>query len=145
MTTTMLYSAEEVANVLGLHVRTVRGYVRDGRLPAVRIGKQYRIAERDLREFTGGKSAHGQNGSDSPRVEVSSIVQIDAVDRGVMDRITTHVVAAAASGAREERRVHVQTVYDESRERLKVIVVGDPDDTAEMVTLVGALIKGIDQ
>jgi excisionase family DNA binding protein len=142
--TSVLYSAEEVANVLGLHVRTVRGYVRDGRLPAVRIGKQYRIAEHDLREFTNGKSAQGESAPTSPRVEVSAIVQIDAVDRDVMDRITTHVVAAATGGSRDERHVHVQTVYDESRERLKVIVVGDADDTAEMVTLVSALMKGID-
>ena len=39
-----MYSVEQVADLLGLHVRTVRGYVRDGRLKAVRIGKQYRIA-----------------------------------------------------------------------------------------------------
>ena len=48
-----VYSAEQVADILGLHVRTVRGYVRDGRLPAVRMGKQYRITERDLKAFAG--------------------------------------------------------------------------------------------
>ena len=35
-----LYSVEQVAEHLGLHVRTVRNYVRDGRLKAVRIGKR---------------------------------------------------------------------------------------------------------
>jgi excisionase family DNA binding protein len=29
------YSVERVANLLGLHVKTVRTYVRDGRLKAV--------------------------------------------------------------------------------------------------------------
>ncbi len=48
-----MYSVEEVAARLGLHVRTVRNYVRDGRLKAVRIGKQYRIAAADLEELTG--------------------------------------------------------------------------------------------
>ena len=43
-----LYSVEQVAAQLGLHVRTVRNYVRDGRLKAVRIGKQYRIAREHL-------------------------------------------------------------------------------------------------
>ena len=43
-----LYSVEQVANRLGLNVRTVRGYIREGRLSAVRIGKQYRIAAEDL-------------------------------------------------------------------------------------------------
>ena len=48
-----LYSAEQVADRLGLHVRTVRNYVREGRLKAVRIGKQYRIAGEDLAALTG--------------------------------------------------------------------------------------------
>jgi excisionase family DNA binding protein len=49
----MLYSVEQVADRLGLHVRTVRNYVREGRLKAVRIGKQYRIAADDLAAMTG--------------------------------------------------------------------------------------------
>ena len=52
-----LYSVEQVAERLGLHVRTVRNYVRDGRLKAVRIGKQYRIAREDLEALTGHPAA----------------------------------------------------------------------------------------
>ena len=48
-----LYSVEQVADLLNLHVRTVRNYVREGRLKAVRIGKQYRIAREDLEAMTG--------------------------------------------------------------------------------------------
>jgi excisionase family DNA binding protein len=36
-----LHSIEEVAKLLGLHVRTVRNYVREGRLKAIRIGKLF--------------------------------------------------------------------------------------------------------
>jgi excisionase family DNA binding protein len=137
-----LYSAEEVAEVLGLHVRTVRGYVRDGRLPAVRIGKQYRIAEHDLRQFTGGGQAIPAKES---RVEVSAIVQIDGVGRGVMDRIATHVMGAANGGSGSRRPLHVQTVYDETRNGLKVVVVGGADDTAKMITLISALAEQDDR
>jgi excisionase family DNA binding protein len=52
--TASLLSVEQVAEILKLHVRTVRNYVRDGRLRATRIGKQYRIALSDLEAFTGG-------------------------------------------------------------------------------------------
>ena len=48
-----LYSVGEVAELLGLHVRTVRNYVREGRLKAVRIGKQYRISKEDFAALTG--------------------------------------------------------------------------------------------
>ncbi|MBN9569617.1 MAG: helix-turn-helix domain-containing protein, partial [Alphaproteobacteria bacterium] len=48
------YSVEQVAERLGLHVKTVRSYIREGKLNAVRIGKQYRIAHADLAALTGG-------------------------------------------------------------------------------------------
>src|SRR5262245_17738374 len=48
-----LYSVEQVAQRLGLHVKTVRGYVREGKLKAVRIGKQYRIAREDFEALLG--------------------------------------------------------------------------------------------
>lgn len=47
------FSVDEVAQALGLQPRTVRNYIRDGRLPAVRIGKQYRIAAADFAALTG--------------------------------------------------------------------------------------------
>ncbi|MEE3921927.1 helix-turn-helix domain-containing protein [Micromonospora sp. BRA006-A] len=52
-----MYSVEQVADLLGLHVRTVRGYIRSGRLRATRIGKQYRIARADLDALTGRPTA----------------------------------------------------------------------------------------
>ncbi|KWX67484.1 helix-turn-helix domain-containing protein [Mycobacterium sp. NAZ190054] len=132
------YTAEEVAGILGLHVRTVRGYVRQGRLPAVRIGKQYRIAAQDLEEFIGGCPG-AVPASASARTEVSAIVTIDGIGRSAMDRVATHVVGAASSASAARRGLHVQVVYDESRENLKVILVGDADDTAKAITLISAL------
>ena len=52
-----LLSVFDVAQRLNLHVKTVRGYVREGRLKAVRIGKQYRIAREDLEALTGAAIA----------------------------------------------------------------------------------------
>ena len=48
-----MLSIEQVAEHLRLHVKTVRNYVREGRLKAVRIGKQYRIAASDLAAMMG--------------------------------------------------------------------------------------------
>ena len=41
MITPQLYTIERVAELLNLHVKTIRGYVHSGRLKAKRIGKQY--------------------------------------------------------------------------------------------------------
>ena len=76
----------------------MRGYVRDGRLKAVRIGKQYRIAAADLEEFTGHPvaGARRETARRVRHVEVSSIVQIDAISPAGMSRLTTTVMAAVA-------------------------------------------------
>src|SRR5580704_4771219 len=91
-----LYSVEQVAAQLGLHVRTVRNYVRDGRLKAVRIGKQYRIAREHLEALTGhAEAAPGPDSETPPRhVEVSSIVQIEAISFDAASRVTNALVAA---------------------------------------------------
>ena len=133
-----VYSAEQVADILGLHVRTVRGYVRDGRLRAVRMGKQYRITDRDLRVFTGSVP---DEPASSPHAYVSTVVHIDNVDRLTMDRITAHLTAAAISDSRHPAQLNVHSTYDESACRLTIFVVGDPESTTAVVGLIGALTR----
>lgn len=140
-----MYSTEEVAGILGLHVRTVRSYVRDGRLPATRIGKQYRIARDDLATFTGTPPAAsdlpdpGDRTGHPPRVEVSAVVQVAPLGHDAMTRLNT-LVTSAASG-RQDDPLHVQFVYDPRRESLKIIVVGSAEDTAKVLTLVSVLTR----
>ncbi|MFC4373438.1 helix-turn-helix domain-containing protein [Nocardia halotolerans] len=132
MTEGLYYSVEQVAELLGLHVRTVRSYVRDGKLPAARIGKQYRITHDDLEAFTGLPIT-------TPRTtvvrhsEASCIVEIEEVDRHTVDRITTLLTATAATRGPGEQRLRVETSYDPDRHRLKVIVLGGLADTARLL------------
>ncbi|MEV0074975.1 helix-turn-helix domain-containing protein [Nocardia neocaledoniensis] len=131
--TDRLYSVEQVAELLGLHVRTVRSYVRDGKLPAARIGKQYRIAHEDLETFTGLPLTTPPPAAATDQADVSCIVEIDAVDRTTADRITTLLTATAATRGPGGRALRVETGYDPGRSRLKVIVLGGLADTARLL------------
>ncbi|MEU4197506.1 helix-turn-helix domain-containing protein [Kribbella sp. NPDC026611] len=132
-----LYSVEQVANRLGLHVRTIRNYVRDGRLQAVRIGKQYRITREALEAFTGTPTASLDVDESTRHVETSSIVHIDAITRPEADRITTHVHGSLNHP--EAGRLRVETIYDEDRAVLKIIIVGDLSPTAELLRLINLM------
>src|SRR5258705_13032578 len=125
-----LYSVEQVAERLGLHVRTVRNYVRDGRLKAVRIGKQYRIAREDLEALTGGPVPARIRESAGRRryVEVSSIVQIDAISAEDASRVALNLMASLNGRQEGDRPMHVQTAYDEERASMKIILLGDVVD-----------------
>lgn len=141
-----MYSAEEAAQILGLQVRTVRGYVRDGRLPGVRIGKQYRIARADLDAFTAGATARDTAQAEPPRAaaqvpvqaasEVSSVVQIENIDLEMSERLERTLAAATLAHDDLSGTMRVETLYDETRGRLKVIVVGGVGETAELLRIV---------
>jgi excisionase family DNA binding protein len=124
------YSVEQVAERLGLHVRTVRGYIRDGRLTAVRIGKQYRIARADLDAFTGRPAEPVRR-----HVEVSAVVDVDGITAAMADRISTFLVAGA-----QREPLRVRTVYDDAHARLKVIVLGDVGATAVVLQTIEAFL-----
>ncbi|MGW4534774.1 helix-turn-helix domain-containing protein [Nocardia sp. NPDC004340] len=131
--TDRLYSVEEVAERLGLHVRTVRGYVREGKLPATRIGKQYRITRADLEAFTGLPAPEGGSPAPQRYSEVSSIIEVDAADPSIADRVSTLLTAAAGTHTGDGQPLRVQTFYDRERARLKVILVGGLGDTARLL------------
>ena len=125
----MWLSVEQVAGHLGLHARTVRGYIRDGRLRGVRIGKQYRVARADLDAFVGGPVAP------RPRLEAATVVEVDGVSAAAADRLSTLLVAGAQAPRDDAWPLRVRTVYDDARARLKVIVVGGVAATADVLLI----------
>ena len=148
-----MYSAEEAAQLLGLQVRTVRNYVREGRLPGVRIGKQYRIARADLEAFTAGaftqepfsgpQAVPGPSRSLAVVAEVSSVVQVDGIDPSARDRLERTLAAATIGGGEDLEKLRVEPLYDEERRRLKVIIVGSVSQTAELLRIVDALTRSL--
>jgi excisionase family DNA binding protein len=143
MIVAQLYSVDQVADLLGLHVKTVRNYVRDGRLNAVRIGKQYRIAREDLEAFTGQPvgAAAREDARRLRHAEVSSIVQIDAIGFDEMSRLSTLITASATGRPDDDQPLRIQTLYDEERASLKIILIGGLDSTAAMLKLVTVLLE----
>src|ERR671930_67065 len=131
-----LYSVEQVAGRLGLHVRTVRNYVRDGRLRAVRIGKQYRIAQADLDALIGHAASPPEADATGRRrhVDVSVVVHVDGVGRDEADRLANTLMAATA-GQHDGEPLRVETTYQPERERMKIIVLGEPAACADVLQL----------
>lgn len=147
-----LYSADEAARILGLQVRTVRNYVREGRLPGVRIGKQYRIARADVEAFTAGglgrEEVLASVGRPAPvaaprePAEVSSVVQLDAISPAARERLERTLTAAAVAGAAAAGQVlRVEPIYDEDRQRLRLIIVGPLVEVADLLRIVDAFTR----
>jgi excisionase family DNA binding protein len=140
----VLFSIEQVAERLGLHVKTVRNYVREGRLRAVRIGKQYRIAAPDLAAMMGRpiSSLEPQPVLRTRHAEVYSVVEVDAVSPELSARVTNMLMAAAnGRDYTEDDPMRAQAIYDAPRGRLKLILIGSIESTSALLRLIKALVE----
>ena len=128
-----------VAVRLSLHVRTVRGYVRSGRLKAIKIGKQYRVSGESLEALTGNSDAHfaaPRHRSRQRKVDVSSVVEISAASPELASRISNLLIGAAGSNRTTDAPLRVETIHDPVRASIKIVVIGELLAAADLFRLV---------
>ncbi len=138
-----LLSVDQVAEILKLNVRTIRSYVRGGRLKATRIGKQYRIGLADLEAFTGRPVEGHDHRTLLPggRVEISSVIHIEGVTSELASRLT-HTLVGTASGLRSfGRSAAVSATDDVERDRLRVLLATDLATTRDFLGMIGAVLE----
>ena len=136
--TKQLFTVEEVAGRLNLHVKTVRRFIREGRLPAKRIGKEYRITRSALDAFA-GTSADSGTVPRTRQVLVSSIVDVDAISPEDSQRITTLIMAGLNARSGEPDFPRVDSLYDADRGRLRIMITASPVLTCDLVRTIAAL------
>lgn len=125
----IIHTVDQAAQFLGLHAKTVLRMIKDGRLRATRIGKAYRIADRDLRALAGG-SMRGEGARASCVVEIPDI----AVEQS--SRITTALQAALMARGQGSPRLQASTIYDQEARQLKLVLIGGAADVAALLQFI---------
>jgi len=138
----LFFTVDEVAERLDLHVKTVRRYIRDGRLKAKRIGKEYRVTRADLEAFAGGGT---QSTVESPprtrQVIASTVVDVDAISPRDGDRVTTMVMASMNARRDEADFPRVDSLYYPERGRLRITIVASLEVTADLLQMINVLLE----
>lgn len=135
-----LRSPHEAAELLGLHVRTVRRYIREGRLNATRVGNRYRISRESLEALVDGplETSDPDGARRLPRTDVSSTVDLQPIAPDDAQRLTTLVLAAAGTGDGGQSKLGVHVAHDRDRDRLRIVVTGSIADTTALLALITA-------
>jgi excisionase family DNA binding protein len=130
-----LLSVDEVAGRLQLRPRTIRDYIRTGRLPATRIGKQYRIRVEDLevmgRPGPSPAAASSDRSQDEASVTATVVVRIEAVDRRQEERVFALLNVVGGSTG-----VAVQVARMPGDGALQVVATGALDGALDVLTRV---------
>ena len=153
-----LYSVEQISSLLDLHPKTVRGFIRDGKLAAHKVGRQYRVHGEDLNRFVGMTAPadspeyralteppanvpirldpHADGSNAKPdAMRVSSVIDLDQLSALEASELTNKLMAIRNGrnpvGAAE--RGSVNCLYYETEQKLKVVLYGGTQFTIEMI------------
>ena len=128
-----IVTVEQAAAHLHLHPKTVLRYIHDGRLPATRLGKSYRIARAQLNAFAGVASDQSE-----VDVRTTCIVEIPNVLVDVAERLATFLQSIAIGRPGDTPPLHLQTAFDPIAKSMKVVVISSPSNVADMLQLLQA-------
>lgn len=127
-----LVTVEQAAEQMSVHPKTVLRYIREGRLPATRIGKSYRIVRAELDAFTGVASGRSDT---APSVRATCIVDISDISAAGAERVATFLNSAATAGNTDASPLHLDTAFDPLAKSLKVVLIGRPSDAAKLLEM----------
>jgi excisionase family DNA binding protein len=127
-----LATVEQAAEQLKLHPKTVLRFIRAGRLRATRIGKSYRILQSDLNAFA-GMAAQAEA---ARTARVTSVIEVSSADTDLAQRLSSLLNAATMDREARADAIQLTTAFDQNARSLKVVVIGTPLDTAQLLKLV---------
>jgi excisionase family DNA binding protein len=127
-------TVEAAAQQLSLHPKTVLRFIHEGRLPAKRVGKSYRILDTDLQAFGGRPEPTETTAAET--ASVTTIVDIPNIAPDLARKWQQTVSATLAAKPRDGAPLNAETVYDPARAHLKIIITGAPHHAANLMSLI---------
>lgn len=153
------YTIDQVAELLGMHHKTIRKFITEGRLGASKVGKQWRISGHDLSIFMeknnvkmGNKRINEElnvdysttgEGEDaiSNRMNVSTVVDIKETEKNEYIRISNTLIAIANCKDPQVGKSTVNIKYDEKDKRLRIILWGSVKFIENMLSTISMLVE----
>ncbi|WP_160680493.1 helix-turn-helix domain-containing protein [Clostridium sp. C8-1-8] len=156
------YTIDKIAEILGMHHKTIRKFITEGKLPASKVGKQWRISGHDLSIFMeknnvniSDKEISEESNIDfvtngeikdtvNEKVNVSTVVDINDIDKEEYFRISNTLIALMNCKDPKMGKSTVNVKYDEKVSRLRVLLWGNIGFIEEMLSVISMLVEQTD-
>ncbi|MDI0266191.1 helix-turn-helix domain-containing protein [Clostridioides difficile] len=147
------YTIDQVAEILEMHHKTIRKFIKDEKLKANKVGKQWRISKEDLDRFMDVKSDEN-NGLEFklnsykelgciPKVNVSTVVDINSISNNEYSRLSNLLLALVNNPTSMSSSSTINLKYNENENRLRVMLWGDIKFIEDMLGSISILIENI--
>ncbi|WP_288325874.1 helix-turn-helix domain-containing protein [uncultured Clostridium sp.] len=151
------YTVDKVAEILGMHHKTIRKFIREGKLRANKIGKQWRISGHDLSSFMESNNIKMSNKNEvenekiefsnnsidvkkkNNKINISTVVDINEVDMDEYRRISNMLLAVMNSKDSKVSNSTISIKHYQKENNLKLMLWGDTEFIKEMLDLISIL------
>ncbi|MGO5092639.1 helix-turn-helix domain-containing protein [Clostridium sp. LCP25S3_F10] len=156
------YTIDKIAEMLGMHHKTIRKFITEGKLGANKVGKQWRISGHDLSVFmeknnvnTKNKKTNEESSIDfatngevgdpaEQRINISTVVDINDIDKDEYTRISNTLIAIMNCKDPKMGKSTINMKYDEKENRLRIILWGRIKFIEEMLNSISVLLEQAD-
>lgn len=153
------YTIDQIAEILGMHHKTIRKFITEGKLRANKVGKQWRISGHDLSLFMEDNNVNIKNNNklESEKIEfstgdvdsnnktskinISTVIDINEVDIDEHKRISNMLLALMNSKDSKIRNSTINIKYYKNNKNLKVMLWGDIEFTNVMLDFISTITK----
>lgn len=155
------YTVDQIAEILGMHHKTIRKFITEGKLRANKVGKQWRISGHDLSLFMENNNVNIRNKNEAEdekiefstsndninktnKINISTVVDINEVDMDEHRRISNMLLAVMNSKDYKMRNSTINIKYYQKDKNLKIMLWGDMEFTKEMLDYISTLTENKD-
>lgn len=152
------YNIEQVAEILDVHHKTVRKFIKEGKLRANKLGKQWRISKSDLDLFTNNKDSavdierssndeeiefennYFKNEEDNV-IKVSSVINIENINEE--EYIRTSNMLLSVMNCNDEKLIgnRINMKYSKNEKRLRIMLWGSIDVVKDLLDVISVFSK----
>ncbi len=138
------YTAEQAADLLKIHIKTIQRYIREGKLRANKVGKSWRITGHDLSVFAEGTQERADSPMDmkitpAERIKISAVVDIEAAGKEEAIRIMNTLTAVMNVKPPEYGASSLTVQYLEPERKIRIMLWGNPPFMEAVMSCIAAL------
>ncbi|WP_330408597.1 helix-turn-helix domain-containing protein [Romboutsia weinsteinii] len=156
------YTIDQIAEILGMHHKTIRKFITEGKLRANKVGKQWRISGHDLSIFMENNNVKISNKTEVEnekiefstrnvdsnnrvnKINISTVVDVNEVDIDEYRRISNMLLAVMNSKNSKMSNSTINIKHYQNERNLKVMLWGDTNFTKEMLDFISMLTQNND-